>query len=397
MAAASTEPRTSSEAGDFPQFAQLPGELQDLVWQQCLPTSHVVEFDLPAPEIIDTLCSMSGTTRANVRAGTLLRICQASRRVALQAGRTPLFEMASRDWTQHNGLRGCYRILARQMVTPGDVLHLHWDQDHVRIFGVQDPTALFLAAAQRHGVSIAVTARLLVPIDPELPLGWLLGQSGVLDRLTDAVEGDPAIPAIYRVVIRTVSLHVSRAAAARSGLFGHFADEGVQLVPATDADTIQHFYALWRQDPGDDDQAGRSFLGIPGVVGVTQRIWPKHVSLWKEELETAMVRRAWYRRARTGQQFDDDALPLPSLDEILRHSLDGETEDARVQREVLRPEHPWVVMMLRRLPRIEPVVMFRLCEDGCFRCGEAAAVVQDLLVKEERGVCPPSDILNIGL
>ena len=260
---------------NFHPFPRLPLELRDEIWRLCLPY-RVYEIDRPInhiifwtrdPDNITYPCSLTSTSKSNVRPPLLTRVCRESRRVALTRGKwtpmlgwrrgsinrathrgagrfvrpratgTPTRPPCEADWKTGKIIdRGLWEDAAR------DSAHMNWTPCCDVDFGPSNPeghplttlaeeakpligTPSFMLDAmsdscQRHPDGAEGSSRLTAPT-PNRPLSQR-------EQNLAALKLQPE----WLVVMKVIVIHLDLGQAADSGLFGLLGEEPIKVVDA---------------------------------------------------------------------------------------------------------------------------------------------------------------------
>lgn len=230
---------------EFHLFPNLPTELRLMIWEICLP-SRIFELECPVPrDIGPNDCILYWPTRQNWQPPVLARVCRESRTVALENGFVDNMRYCPRWFCPT-------RDIPVQWTLPADIPD----------FGIQDDTYLTLdpfhyADELDTKRPIGLSARRVLelypkPVPPGLSpayMDWDLFEKNRRDT--------------YFVMVQAVTIHVSAELGRQSGPFGLLGDEHIQLVAATDDDTIFEYLSLWESAPGPRQkhtEAGYFFL-----------------------------------------------------------------------------------------------------------------------------------------
>ena len=359
----------------FPLFAKLPVELQCRIWELCLPT-RVVELDLQGTDMVHpTSCSLRPTSLVNSRPPIATRICPQSRSVAQLAGMKKLYSDSDKDdiprWSATNTITG-------QWVIPStDVLHLHyWPEYDIYYnwFG-SPPRVLLWLAREKYHMQLSIVAPLVMGLDEFEGSEYYSGYMKNFELLAEG--GGP-----YLTTLCVINLHVGLDTALRTEggmLFGRLGEERVKLVGADDEAALRAYYNLWTTGPVEDTEPAR-FFNV--AVHKHHSDWLPQLAHWKQRLVTKWVSHHWSKAAGLHEIGD-----IPNRGQVWRMleknetCTEQETSDPDVDSGFMQPLrgirdprfqfvpnelHPWVARILRDMPRFEPVVMFRLCEEKCY-------------------------------
>jgi hypothetical protein len=340
---------------------QLPPEIRHYIWELTLPV-RVVELDVPLNHIVRTSCQLQTTTWLNARAPLATRICHESRAVALGNG-GPLYsddEGGTRGpaWAAGNPI--AFNPWARPAT---DVLHINWTSAYDTGFALYTGAiALLHSKAQQQGMRMSIMSSLILGFNT-FGQSFTFGASQALALLRSDTT--------YLVTLHVVSLHVGLDVALKTGLFGRLCEERVRLVGAGDKATFQAFSDLWDAGPPDDEEP-EAFFGL--ALRRHESDWLARIVAWRKAVEIRWLKHRWDSAGDAGFPgiVDPwDAWLLPSGDdESAQQSLHLTVFEppglALLAGRVPNKEHPWVVKEMLKIPRFEPQVMFRLCEEMCY-------------------------------
>lgn len=217
-----TSSPSAKEDATFNRFPDLPAELRLMIWRCCLP-HRVVELD--DQECYDgkaSLCGRSLTTFLNGKPGLIARVCRESRQVALQS-RSIISEenMPAEAWWESGTRISQLPPIDRSRA----MVHINWE----------------LGSADYHDSG-----------DSILHLAWYAtqvacGGSLMMENLRymnqdncNALAKRPS----WMVVTRVIIIHARPEYAAKTGLFGLFGDELVQIIDVSDEAKIKAFFDL---------------------------------------------------------------------------------------------------------------------------------------------------------
>lgn len=252
-------------AQSFPKFLDLPAEIREIIWRECLPR-RVVEIDGPYADSIFHAwsfrrrkeaipCSLSMTSALNTCPPLITRVCRESRTIAFKSG---VFVEAEDtvpvtvQWYAGNMMRGlAWRDSTR------DSLHLNWDEGYTADFdGHEDevvrPMQYLEYLVGKFAMRGSFRATYLHP-----NYGWTIPAASrnslhefyrlpymasdrrvIIETLSRRAE--------WLVVMRSVIIHASMKDGAASGLFGLLGDAPVQLFDIAEQDKIDALYKMAR-------------------------------------------------------------------------------------------------------------------------------------------------------
>ncbi|KAK0101039.1 hypothetical protein ONS96_006269 [Cadophora gregata f. sp. sojae] len=374
----------------FPQFNHFPLELRQLIWKCCLPR-RIAEEDFPFT-LLDgkesrQACWPVRTTLQNARVPLLALVCREAREVVFEWGGHQIsYDKTSLRsiWVQPNIDRA---------------LHINWtrrrDEEYYRINDCDDSELgnctmdIFVYRANEiYDMRISVDGEFLYPFDleelkhphflapldtdsagsdfmslstPSMPVGKSEDtRAHDLGKMVDGLY-DYENKTVYATVV-IISIHVDRAAALESGLFGLQADAPVQTVNYDDTSKFSQFYELYKSDlvlREAEPHAEKLFEIIlsPGfavaVLSWQEKVrWLLQVAVWRNFQRKACL--------KTFEGTDPGSVwrpPVPAKQKFMRMDQFAPNEDHRW----------WGENAEKHVPKVVPQVMFRLCDNRCYR------------------------------
>ncbi|KAE8365719.1 hypothetical protein BDV27DRAFT_144184 [Aspergillus caelatus] len=286
----------------FHYFAQLPLEIRRLIWEHCLPY-RIAEEDIPA-FLLDgdesrQACFPKRTTYLNTRLPVIAFVNSESRHVALEQGR----------WERGQEPTSLESIWVQPR---RDVWHINWTRASYDVMGPaiepDSPMAYTLWHAAELGMQPSIVAEMINYFDLK---GLLDGTYGTADAddddefwrrsfhhrtmrypLDNQEARDIADLAEYArwldVAMVAVTLHISREAALRSGLFGLLGDAPVQMVDVDDEARLREFQALFRERALENEPAVQTLFEL--FTGTQFRA---AVETWKRQAEWIFLASMW--------------------------------------------------------------------------------------------------------
>lgn len=358
-------------AQSFPRFPDLPKELRDEIWRQCLP-HRVVELNLPDQEYLlwcvqdrngqslpdldhqrGRPCELQSTSRRNCAAPTIARVCHESRKVALKAAGPTLLDHfpslsiiadSCRSWADFTR----------------DTAHLHWGSGLSELVASGETDLLqkcLESTSKFHTASIC--ADLLDSVHHR-------NRRIVMDCLVKRPS--------WSICCAYVWIHATdEAAITKSALWGPLSEERIVLVDARDTKRIAAFRNFWETQGTMKDLDTKAFF--EACVDDVPKI--HYLETPTEFLEDLQVR--WIHDHIPFEEANFDVEELQSQVWLSKpENLDGSEDDPRqtdygdlpgrpFARQLWSPnrDHPWVQDMLAQMPEIQPTVMFRLCTNNC--------------------------------
>ncbi|OQE39991.1 hypothetical protein PENCOP_c006G04200 [Penicillium coprophilum] len=288
---------------------QLPAELRRMIWKHCLPY-RIAEEDTP-DSFFDGytskhVCWNLSVTLQNAQKPAISYVNSESRQVALEQGRLleparvvffeslwvqPLRDVLHLSWT-----RFCFTDLAIDSDAPG-------------------PVDEFILQAKDLGMRPSVAADLIHPFS----LKGVLDCAGDVDALgshnsfhfgeydiakiryhcrgegaDDVREMADVLPwaegqrSRLDIAMAAVSLHLTREAALRSGLFGLLGDAPVQMVDIDDESHLREFQALYQEHALEKEPLVQTLFET-----FTSSVFKKAVEIWKNNAEWTILAYMW--------------------------------------------------------------------------------------------------------
>ncbi|KAE8140452.1 hypothetical protein BDV38DRAFT_279954 [Aspergillus pseudotamarii] len=354
----------------FHYFTRLPLELRHLIWEHCLPY-RIAEEDIPA-FLLDgdesrQACFPKRTTYLNTRLPVIAFVNSESRQVALEHGR----------WERGQEPTSLESIWVQPR---RDVLHLNWTRKSYDVLGplieLESPIGWFSVQAEQLGMQPCIVAEIIYYFDlkgllngtygtPDanddepFSTSWFRRHNGMYDPLRIQEARDIAALAEFHtsfdVAMAAVSLHISREAALRSGLFGLLGDAPVQMVDVDDEAQLRKFQALFKEHALEKEPAVKTLLEL-----FTSARFRAAVETWKRQAEWIIIASMWdyarkendIVRANPGSAWVP-CLPGPEYSINLHQYSPNEN-------------HPWVKEARQSLPKLKPRIMVRHCTNECY-------------------------------
>lgn len=346
-------------AKSFTYFPQLPVELRRMIWEFCIPR-RVVELEIPIKSILsETNCDLSWTNRQISVPPLIRQVCRESRKVALENG-GPL-----QDYSESVQVNFNWKATDAWFSPKYDIVAWYWrpeQQTDYELEVVGDPLSYFVHyAMQAQGALI-----LAHHIYPFL-------------YLNPSEDGPPPLEEVdltqlsrlksIMVCVKILGIHATAEEARESNLWGVTGEEMIQIVDATDANTIQKFSTSFN---AKDREAKINFDLM------AQDEYRQQLASWKRELTTWWISQHWMVAFQ--RRFEDISAPSTIW-------IDNFSRVRGVPMNMLHPiafwapevfpfsfdmvnfvenkDHPWVAHILKGMPNFRPVIMFRLCHLDC--------------------------------
>ncbi|KAK8136754.1 hypothetical protein PG984_004694 [Apiospora sp. TS-2023a] len=343
-------------ASNFIKFPDLPTEMRLEIWSLCLPGRRVVEINMPLSMCLSTSTLEPATVRSN-RLPVISRVCRESREVVFKSaffvggqGGPPGLPRVS-----HPGELTPYcnhRLWMRRGI---DVVHLNWHPDEEMSSAWDcdiDLLEAFRCFAQQASAA-SISAELLHAFgDHELDGAARCNGPQILCL---------CFPCF--VVLSRVKIHISDLEAAHSGVFGILGEEPIQLVDPRDTNTIRKFRKAWRSSSCrqllDEPEVDHFFTSAVDEAD----IYCASIEQWRAEAEKSWM----ILRTIRGR------LDCPRSDEVWvgQERPHSQRPPGTLQRSTdlrarqLNKENAWVQELLASMPRFDPVIMFRHCNQMC--------------------------------
>ncbi len=353
-------------ATEFHFFPRLPPELRRLIWEFCLP-HRVVEIESLSFDVqgSHSSCKFYATSEANARPPLVTAVCQESRALAFETGdflvNSPTVESDDPDAWYF-----VMNLLPNTWYNPKtDILQLNWVPVYRPMYDSAGDPVRFLVQESRACQGASIWAELLLDFsEPNTTqftglLAWRDDSATTLSSLWGRKE--------YYVVHFAVSIHVSQAQAAESGVFGRLAEERVKLVEVDDLELIERFYNLYRQGPQEDTRPQAHF---DRMLNRTEEFrWD--IKKWEDEVELLWMWTDYFYWKKTLSTDAGEYAPARTMGM-------WETDEEVPLRRPRKPNRDhWLIQKLTaEVPKFRSVVMFRLCpQNECWETSVPGASV----------------------
>lgn len=385
----------------FHRFTQLPPEIRLQIWRLCLPrrisdgywpekyqplfTDHEFLHEMwregqeAAPRRPEHICECRSDLPLilNSNRPVISAVCREARNLTLGYGAM----VASKRlrwaaprlgrwyfWSLPNLSKFVYFTQPTESGDPYPYVGMEnygCDRDML-LYGWRDAFQL----ARDRNVPLCIDWSLIAPDqDQRLPLQSM--QKDLLAQFVQLAEG-AEIPCVMRVIY----IHATRQAAAATNLFGRLAEEPCQDIAVDNIAMLQEYYIFWNMhitsEPRKRVARRVCWNFILNKDGYQKEVQEAQVT-WKYQLLFA----AWYTQ-RKKKSFSSDQ-PLANAFPTYTMSVD---EEDFPNEEDHPPDyaHPWVVKTWASLPKLQPMIRFRLCPDlECLAlCGRPKYKFKDL-------------------
>ncbi|KAJ5799249.1 uncharacterized protein N7518_001317 [Penicillium psychrosexuale] len=357
----------------FHYFMRLPLELRRIIWMHCLPY-RIAEEDIPDCLFngceSNQACDTRKTMKQNAQLPTIAFVNSESRQVALEQGqilKSVEINTLELIWVQPRR----------------DVLHINWIRLYYTIRGVDDDAPgradEFLLHAKDLGMRPSVMAELIHPFNlkavldggdgsdpPGDPSPFYTGVSVMPVLPYHCIEGDDMREMVdvlpwakgqrsrLDIAMAGVSLHITREAALRSGLFGLLGDAPVQMVDVDDKARLREFEALFREHTVEKEPAVQRLFDA-----FTSSRFQTATKKWKRKAEWSILAYMW--QSARDRELDilgtnPGSAWLPHLSEENNISMSQYLPDER---------HPWVKQARQVAPKLRLRIMVRYCTNEC--------------------------------
>lgn len=348
-------------AKTFTCFPRLPPELRRMIWKFCIPR-RVVELQFPVQGILaPTNCSFVWTNNQISVPPLITQVCCEARSVALENGGLVL------DYAEDVDVNFNWKSTDAWFSPKYDIVTWYWrpeQQVDYELEVIGDPLAYFVhLALQAQGALILAQhiypCRYLEPSgDGPPPL-----EEVELKHLTRLKS--------IMVCVSVVGVHATAQEAKESNLWGPTGEETIQIVDATDFDTLRKF-----EIPLSAEDTGREVT----FDLLAEDDYPQELARWKRELTTWWIWQHWmvafqrrFKDVPAPQDIFIDrladvspvALPLDLLHPTTFWAPERFPYTFDMEDFVENKDHPWVAQILKTMPEFRPVIMFRLCALDC--------------------------------
>ena len=374
----------------FPEFSTFPSEVRRLIWRCCLPR-RVAEVDFPYT-LLDgkdsrQACWPNRTTYQNARVPVVAAVCREAREVVSECG-------AHKETQDDTSLRSIW-------IQPkiDRALHLNWTRRRNAAFfrkwdawfpPFEDtPVTMHICTARwEYEMRVSFVGEVLFAFD----LRELMGSPPPLPAppsRDDSVQSEiPRMPvsdtSVFRdataidtgaifellydhhvyVTLVAISLHLDRAVALESGLFGLLADAPVQTIDYDDVPQLRKFYELFSSDPGVKEAEPH----VEKMFNVL--LSPEfHTAVlsWKAKVKWLLQAAAW-RYWQTGERLESFGGADPRSVWTPPVPNDPRLQYLQIDQFVPNEDHPWWAEHGEKLlPKVVPQIMVRLCDNQCYR------------------------------
>ncbi|KAJ5757556.1 uncharacterized protein N7511_006250 [Penicillium nucicola] len=258
-----------------------------------------------------------------------------------------------------------------------DVLHFNWTRLRYIAWGCSDvpdsPIAMFLCRAEKLGMQPSVVADIISPfyllaaidgggspyLDYHSPS---LHYHGINNQEVGDIESCAESQSSLDVTMAGISLHITRQAALKSGLFGFLGDAPVQMVDVGDDARLRAFQALVEGHVLENEPTlQRLFEGLKSSQ------FKRAVFAWERQADWALIAESWNYARRKHLAIlgiNPGSAWIPYL---------PEGEYFHISRYLPDERHPWVKHARQRLPKLRPRIMVRYCTNECYQAGKIPA------------------------
>jgi hypothetical protein len=356
----------NNDSDSFHYFSRLPLELRRLIWKLCLPY-RTAEEDTP-----DFLLDGNESRQAcwagyfhlkfkkypikhqNAQPPAIAFVSSEAREVAFEHGR----------WLELEETTSLQSIWVQPR---RDVLHLNWTRRRYNVWGNADdpssPIAMFLWRAEDLGMQPSVVAEIIHPFNLKALLDgadasdspWLLYHKVMNKDVADIAYCAESGFGRLDVAMAAVSLHITREAALRSGLFGLLGDAPVQMVDVDDEARLREFQALFREHALGEEPAVQMLFDT-----FTSSGFRTAVEAWKRQAEWTILAYMW----QSARDENVDILGTNPGSAWVPHL--SEQKFIRMSQYLPDENHPWVKQARQSAPKLCPRIMVRYCTNKCY-------------------------------
>ncbi|KFZ17302.1 hypothetical protein V501_01832 [Pseudogymnoascus sp. VKM F-4519 (FW-2642)] len=375
-----------STRDSFPQFSRLPLELRCLIWFHCLPR-RIAEEDIPYT-LLDgkrsrQACWPNRTTFKNARVPYVAAVSREARQTVF-------------EWGQHQKSQDDTSLETIWLQPKVDLaLHLNWTRRRNHAFyqvydayvpGYDETPLVMLIyrALWDYGMRISLVGDVIHPFD----VGELMIDTATTTNNSPPSDSKPVASAtpsipitevqderaedIYHIVtfaedqtiyltLVAISLHVDKAAALASGLFGLLGDAPVQTVDFDDVPRLRQFYKLYSSDP-TLKEAEPHVEKLFNVI--LSREFHAAVLSWEKKIRWLLQVAAWKRIQKDQPESFGDTDPAL----VWKPPVPKEQRYMRMDEYMPDEENSWWGEYAGvQTPKVMPQVMVRLCDNQCYR------------------------------
>lgn len=333
----------------FHYFPRLPKEIRELIWECCLP-NRIAEYDGPWHLLdgfrVRQACHPKSSMRENSRLPAIAAVNFESRQVVMRSGTWMKIEDQGAPWLKS--------IWVQPRI---DVLHLNWVRHcwmvEAHSFGNRSwfEVESFVCKVSELGMGqLSITADVIHPfrldmladdyhnyvspnsLDLEVPSSP--DDEDVADFASLAGRAEE-IPRVLHVAMAAVSLHVSREAASKSGLFGLLGDAPVQMVDVNDNARLERFETFYNNNAIEKEKEPKVQI-LFDLFKTSQ--FRDAVALWKEIAESMLLSEYWH----WAQEWYEISVKEPEED------------------------HPFMEKAQKTTFKLRPQIMIRHCDHECY-------------------------------
>ncbi|OQE16167.1 hypothetical protein PENSTE_c025G04030 [Penicillium steckii] len=333
----------------FCYFPLLPPEIRLMIWEYCIP-NRVAEYDAPW-FLLDGFrtrqaCYSESTMRQNSRPPAIAAVNSESRKVVLRNGKFQECKVMEFD-----------RLRSAWIQPHRDIRHLNWVRDcwvnwADGIDETSDIGDFFFESFDLGMTDISITAESILPFRLDMlvldyytyltPADWDLDAPGGPYKQDTEQIGHlahfPQVPRIINVVMVAISLHISKDAAVRSGLFGLLGDAPVQMIDVDTQTRLREFEKLFYSHTLERERDYK-VVKLFDLFKTSQ--FQDEVKKWTKEAEQLTLVELWHSARENG---------LVSVDEPDEN-------------------HPFMREARRLNFRLRPQIMIRACDNQCYMEG----------------------------
>lgn len=300
-------------------------------------------------------CELKDTSRRNAQAPIIIRVCREAAVAVREAG-----SKVMRD--------GHDRLLQRPIwIQPKrDKVFQSYFQ-----YSIWEYLAPFQLLNRRFGLASSITAYNIWSFEATMYYQWELktvpveaatmaaSQVAGLEHITNVPNGE-----IIPVVLLSLSLPLTEAAALSSGLFGLLGDEPVQLVDVCDDFRLQAYFHLLRYHGPKEGQA--SFGGILPML-LNPASFSARIQTWKRSADLLVLIHMWLQDKHTLEEKHKHAGGGQPLAELYSAWDPPYSNDGWLILGEKRFDETstWVARARMRMWQLQPQIMFRFCRSNC--------------------------------
>ncbi|KAB8237391.1 uncharacterized protein BDW43DRAFT_265367 [Aspergillus alliaceus] len=228
---------------------------------------------------------------------------------------------------------------------------------------------MFLSGAKDLGMQPSVVAEIIYHFSLKVLLDGADGADpfdslwrryhGVYDPLTNEEAYGTSIcvesQSRLDIAMAAVSLHITRKAALKSGLFGLLGDAPVQIVDIDDEARSREFQALFREHALEKEPAVQTLFEL-----CTSSRFQTAVEVWRRQDECIIFANMWESARKENLDIlgtDPGSAWIPYL---------SKQEFINMSQYLPNEKHPWAKQARQSMTKLRPRIMVRYCTNECY-------------------------------